>query len=348
MEQIRALLETALGQYPLMKLEDTVKLLYQCAFGPGHLIADEVAVLTCLTSEFNDCKGNAPVCVEPIGNGLCRVHLAGAKDMGLSPDTLFRLFARCASLVKPQPQFLKDGLALLPSLGFSSPEERAFLDAYRAKGCPPLHHSAAYRDAYHPAYRICLARDARFLPLLAALDRQLAGHTAEHPLFLAIDGPAASGKSTLAALLAELYPCTVLHMDDFFLPPERKTPERLHTPGGNVDYERFDAELLAPLLAGQPALLRPFDCQTGQVAPPSPVPRQPLMVAEGSYSLHPALIHAYALRVFLSVPPEVQRRRIAARNGPAMAERFAREWIPLENRYFEAFQIARQCDFQFE
>ena len=32
-------------------------------------------------------------------------------------------------------------------------------------------------------------------------------------------------------------------MDDFFLPMELRTAERLEEPGGNVHYERFSAEV---------------------------------------------------------------------------------------------------------
>ena len=59
---------------------------------------------------------------------------------------------------------------------------------------------------------------------------------------IAIDGMAASGKSNLAARLAEELDGCVIHMDDFFLPPELRTQERLSSPGGNVHYERFEAE----------------------------------------------------------------------------------------------------------
>ena len=56
---------------------------------------------------------------------------------------------------------------------------------------------------------------------------------------VAIDGKCTSGKTTLAARLAEIYDCNVFHMDDFFLRPEQRTPERFAQIGGNVDYERF-------------------------------------------------------------------------------------------------------------
>jgi len=45
-------------------------------------------------------------------------------------------------------------------------------------------------------------------------------------VLIAIDGPAASGKTTLAERLASRYGAAVLHMDDYFLQPHQRTPER--------------------------------------------------------------------------------------------------------------------------
>ena len=53
---------------------------------------------------------------------------------------------------------------------------------------------------------------------------------------VAIDGMAASGKTTAAEQLTEQLGGEVIHMDDFFLPPEMRTEERLSQPGGNVHY----------------------------------------------------------------------------------------------------------------
>ena len=71
--------------------------------------------------------------------------------------------------------------------------------------------------------------------LLSQLDKLLA----DGPIILAIDGGSASGKTTLSDSLANIYDCTVFHMDDFFLCPEQRTQERYAEPGGNVDRERF-------------------------------------------------------------------------------------------------------------
>ena len=48
----------------------------------------------------------------------------------------------------------------------------------------------------------------------------------------------------------------------------------------------------------------------------------------------------YDCKIFLKLPEDVQKQRIMARNGKEMYEIFRDKWIPMENRYFEAFQIA--------
>lgn len=64
---------------------------------------------------------------------------------------------------------------------------------------------------------------------------------------LAIDGMSGSGKTALAQSLQEKWHAHVFHMDDFFLPLEMRTPQRLQQPGGNVHYERFLETVLKPL-----------------------------------------------------------------------------------------------------
>ena len=72
----------------------------------------------------------------------------------------------------------------------------------------------------------------------------------DKPLLVAIDGRCASGKSTLAKDLQKQLDCNVIHMDDFYLQPHQRTTKRLREPGGNVDYERFETEVLQPMLTG--------------------------------------------------------------------------------------------------
>ena len=131
------------------------------------------------------------------------------------------------------------------ALPYSPAEADAELDDWRKNGFPVCRHSEEYRAAYRPAYRVLHRTYVRLLPLLAAIDQALA----ENPrVLLAIEGGAASGKSTLADLLTAIYPDTALfHADDFFLRPEQRTAARYAQPGGNLDRERLESEILIPI-----------------------------------------------------------------------------------------------------
>ena len=106
--------------------------------------------------------------------------------------------------------------------------------------------------------------------------------------------------------------------------------------------------MLAPLRQGQPVSLRRFDCHSLTLLPPVAVAPSPLAVVEGSYSLHPELAPMYDISVCLTLSPELQRRRILARNGETMARRFFERWIPLEQAYFDAMKPQTRCSFLIE
>ena len=162
-------------------------------------------------------------------------------------------------------------------------------------------------------------------------------------VIVAIDGNCTSGKTTLANQLAANYDCNIFHMDDFFLRPEQRTPERFSEVGGNVDYERFLAEVLIPLKLGKPFSYRPFDCSTFELTDPITVIPKKVNIVEGTYSLHPYFGKSYDLKILLTITPELQRQRIMER--PAfLHKRFFEAWIPMENRYFEGFAISEKCD----
>ena len=174
----------------------------------------------------------------------------------------------------------------------------------------------------------------------SAVDRLLAR---QDRVFVAIDGKCASGKTTLAAKLAEIYDCNVFHMDDFFLRPEQRTPARFAEAGGNVDYERFHEEVLLPLLTGKAFSYRPFDCKSFTLSDPVSVPGKKLNIIEGSYSMHPHFGDPYDLKILLTVDEETQRQRILHR-PEFLHNQFFEKWIPMENRYLEAFRISEKVD----
>ncbi len=185
---------------------------------------------------------------------------------------------------------------------------------------------------------------------------------------IAIDGRCASGKTTLAAELsdyleaelsecpdAELSDCmekkfsvktNIFHMDDFFLRPEQRTKKRLATPGENVDHERFLEEVLIPLRDGIPFLYKPFSCHDMALLdePVSVIPRH-IAIVEGSYSCHPSLYGYYDFRIFCDIDRDMQLARIAKREGTAAVTIFKEKWIPMEESYFEFYDVRNKCDY---
>lgn len=159
----------------------------------------------------------------------------------------------------------------------------------------------------------------------------------EKPYMIAVDGMCASGKTTLAEKVKAACPETaVIHMDDFFLTPEKRTEERLATPGGNVDYERFREEVIEPLLRTGSCRYRVYDCHSHTFVREEEVRLPQAVLIEGAYSRHPYFGSPYDAEYFLTVGAEEQKERIRRRNGEEMLDRFLEEWIPMENRYFES------------
>lgn len=172
---------------------------------------------------------------------------------------------------------------------------------------------------------------------------------ADSPVFIAIDGRCGAGKTTLAAWLKERFECmvNVIHMDDFFLQPHQRTRERMEEPGGNIDYERFGKEVMQPLSCFKHFSYQIYDCKMGRLSSRIYVEPAKISIIEGSYSCHPTLWDFYTLRIFLDVEPEEQLRRIYSRNGENGGSVFREKWIPLEEKYFAAYQIQEHSDFVF-
>ena len=166
----------------------------------------------------------------------------------------------------------------------------------------------------------------------------------ERPVLIALDGRCGSGKTTLAAQLAEQFPdSAVFHTDDYYLPPAQRIPNWAETPCANMDLTRLREEVLVPVQAGAAVRSRAYSCREGAYLPERCVPPAPLYILEGSYSHHPILAGFYDLKVFVTCFKEEQARRLQAREGERY-ENFVRRWIPLEEAYFAQCRIEALAD----
>lgn len=165
------------------------------------------------------------------------------------------------------------------------------------------------------------------------------------PFVLAVDGRCGSGKTTLANYIAGQYRGSLIHMDDFFLRPEQRTAERLVQPGGNIDYERFESEVLPHLRdETEEFSYSRYDCSLQRLTEQIRVSKKELIIVEGAYSCHPRFGNVYDFKIFLDIDEKEQHQRILKRNGKEMLVRFMDEWIPKEELYFRTFSIKEKCN----
>lgn len=159
---IRAAIERQLAAYPESTLQDVYKSFYQEHFGPEHMIADTASARQYLLNELSEPDVASKVYFEPVGSEgrYVRVHLSVVADGLVTAEQLLEAFIRSANSEQPplpdwetewetvvsviQKHHLKvnDFDAQLPALTEAARNRQA------------VHHSQAYREAYHPHYRI--------------------------------------------------------------------------------------------------------------------------------------------------------------------------------------------------
>ncbi len=328
-----------------LTLQDVFKFLHQSVFGCEHLVGDLSDATDGIVREFARSSVFGDTVVEPLDGPYCRVDL-GILNRGMSADTLGKLFHLSARETagdagelrgkKPNVRRLLCGeLRLFDSGAFD-----AAWTLWEQEGFCAVRHSSTFREKYMPSYRVISARFVPFLPLFCEIDRALQ----KGNFTLALEGGSASGKTTLSSLLAEVYSATVFHMDDFFLQPHQRTPERLSAVGGNVDWERFLEEVLIPAKERREVTYRKFDCSVMSLGEAQTIKPSRFVIVEGVYSFHPKLAPFYDWCAYLKIEGELQKERILKRNSPEYAHRFFEEWIPPENRYFELTSLEERCN----
>ena len=329
--------------YPKAQLQDIFKYIYQSAYGCEHMITSLEAVTERIKKEYESSPRNHQPVVS-LDSDFCRVPLS-VLDTGISPETLGRLFFLSAKKEVGKTDALLEKLKASreliaeKKLPFGLEDFDMALSKWEGTGFQSISHSEAFRNEYSPSYRVIAKEYVPYLPLFAELDRRLR----KSDVRLALEGGSAVGKTTLASTLSSIYDCNVFHMDDFFLQPHQRTPERFAEAGGNVDRERFIAEVLEPLNNGKTVRYRKFDCSEMKLGDYTEVEKKRLTVIEGAYSMHPEMADSYDLSVLLTVPEDIQRERIKKRNTPEMAKRFFNEWIPMEEKYFSELGIKEKC-----
>ncbi len=175
---------------------------------------------------------------------------------------------------------------------------------------------------------------------LSIIKERIKSHTSESPLVIAIDGMAASGKTTFAERLS----LPVIHTDDFYRPRNQRGELEISDYSGNFDLERFKKEVVANIKKGKPFRYGVFDCKQGIITHEEAISEYNCIVVEGAYSTHPELGTYADIKLFFEIGKQEQKKRIIMRNGEKAYKAFSSVWIPAEQRYHTFYKIKENSD----
>jgi energy-coupling factor transporter ATP-binding protein EcfA2 len=146
---------------------------------------------------------------------------------------------------------------------------------------------------------------------------------------ICVDGPAGSGKTTLAEEIAGLSGAPVVHMDDLFEGWD----------GLSRITDQLDT-LLPPLADGRPGSYRRWDWPGHAWAETVVVPSAPVLVLEGVGSGSRTHAHLATVVVWVEVPYDLRMERGLERGGVGVAENW-RQWAVDEQEMF-ARELTRE------
>lgn len=138
-----------------------------------------------------------------------------------------------------------------------------------------------------------------------------------------VDGPAGSGKTTLAAQLGARLPAQVVHMDDLY---EGWT-------GLAEGIDRLVEWVLEPLSVGRPGRYRRYDWGLGKYAERHSVPLADFLVVEGCGAASVASVPFGPLVVWVEADDDVRLARGLSRDGSALEPQW-REFMRDEAEHY--------------
>ncbi|MGW3788068.1 cytidylate kinase family protein [Micromonospora chokoriensis] len=198
--------------------------------------------------------------------------------------------------------------------------------------------------------------------MFARLAEAVESVTHAHPVRVAVDGPPAAGKTTLADELAvvlrehgrDVIRATI---DDFLFPRAQRYPRGEYSAEGCYydahDYGALNRVLLDPLGPGGDRRFQPavYDSTADAVlSPPILIaPADAVLVFDGVFLMRPELRDRWDLRVFVSAAPEktvdravVRERQVSSRTD--VERRWRERYLPSQQLYFDRVRPTDHAD----
>ncbi len=333
-------------KYPLMRVQDFIKLIFQGEYGCEHAICDNINAVKAFF--FNEMKSvdinqfQTDTLTERLSDNFIRVNFAPFIIQKKNVQLLWEIFYASAQYPNGNDELfvnkLDDFVNLVKEKKIDLPfysTKKALINYLATTPPKAISHSPTFRLNYQPHYRVV---DKNMFFLFDAIDKinELLQY---RNLIVAIDGHSGCGKTTLTNALVKYYGarCQVIHADDFFLPIEQKTKERLNEIGGNIDYDRL-YQLVHQISLGEMPDYQKYDCKTNEYNTENTKLKQ-ITFVEGVYSCQSKILPLYDFVIKLTASKEVSNKRIFDRNEN-MYKSFVNVWIPLEDKYFDNLDLS--------
>jgi uridine kinase len=198
--------------------------------------------------------------------------------------------------------------------------------------------------------------------LLGRLAEAVGSVTIAHPTRVAVDGPPAAGKTTLAdelaiVLRAQGYDVIRATIDAFLFPRAQRYPRGEYSAEGcyfdTHDYDALNRVLLDPLGPGGDRRFQHgvYDRTADTVLSPpvTTAPADAVLVFDGVFLMRPELIHRWELRIFVSsefekIVERAQVREQGALSGTEVERRWRERYIPSQQFYFATVRPTDHAD----
>lgn len=164
------LIEQHLGRHQHMDIQDVYKMLYQGVFGAEHLVVDVEEAKKSLIEEWNRIRADkSEILTESVSlDGLVvRLYLRRCKAERFSVNSVWFALQRSLGQMHGDVFHFADvwlqfvQLCRSGVLPFDHVQAALFGVQAKTANWPSKHHSAAYREANKPAYRVVLRKELK-------------------------------------------------------------------------------------------------------------------------------------------------------------------------------------------
>lgn len=143
-------LDKHLKRYPLMQIEDILKLHLQGILGPAHLVSDKKFVLNNLTNEYESIKNidyNYDM-IEEVSDKYVRIYIKPYYEKYKSFHNLIEAFYLSSLIIEDKNELIVTVKSLI------NDENKEFINKYLTSGNYLISHSKTYKDNYYPHYLV--------------------------------------------------------------------------------------------------------------------------------------------------------------------------------------------------